>query len=140
MCRTSGATWSLRVGSLGPDTRLHAAAALAAYQTVCCLLPARSFPLPLALRPPSPPPCWAASPHHLTTSTLPHTHAVLFGLLILLSIAVAAACYWMKWGLTATFLVACLWALNAVVMFLGMGACDVGAGHLVWHQFTDVRF
>ena len=47
--------------------------------------------------------------------------AVLFGLLILLSIAVAAACYWMKWGLSATFLVACLWALNAVVMFLGMG-------------------
>lgn len=47
--------------------------------------------------------------------------AVLFGLLILLSTAVAAACYWMKWGLSATFLVALLWALNAVVMFLGMG-------------------
>lgn len=54
-------------------------------------------------------------------SPAPHFPAVLFGLLILLSIAVAAACFWMKWGLSATFLVACLWALNAVVMFLGMG-------------------
>ncbi|KAI7842724.1 hypothetical protein COHA_003654 [Chlorella ohadii] len=54
--------------------------------------------------------------------------AVLFGLLILLSIAVAAACFWMKWGLSATFLVACLWALNAVVMFLGMGMLNGAKG------------
>lgn len=93
-----------------------------------------SFQLALALRLPSPPPCWAAPPPHLTTSSLPHAQAVLFGLLILLSIAVAAACYRMKWGLTATFLVACLWALNAVVMFLGMGERGMGRGHMVWHQ------
>jgi hypothetical protein len=54
--------------------------------------------------------------------------AVMFGLLILLSAAVAAACYWMKWGLSATFLVACLWALNAVVMFLGMGMLNGAKG------------
>ena len=63
-----------------------------------------------------------AAPLPLASPTHPTPPAVLFGLLILLAPMVAAASYYMKWGLTATFLVACLWALNAVVMFLGMGA------------------
>ena len=54
--------------------------------------------------------------------------AVLFGLLILLAIAVAAACWRMHWRLTATFLVALLWALNAAVMFLGMGMLNGAKG------------
>lgn len=74
------------------------------------------------LMPPHTPTC---TPVVTTPPLPPHRRpappAVLFGLLILLAPAVAAATYSMKWGLSATFLVACLWALNAVVMFLGMG-------------------
>ncbi|KAL4425915.1 hypothetical protein ABPG75_009931 [Micractinium tetrahymenae] len=47
--------------------------------------------------------------------------AVLFGLLIAMSGAVAAACLRMRRGVLATSLVALLWLLNAVVMFLGLG-------------------
>lgn len=52
---------------------------------------------------------------------------MLFGLLILLSGAVAAACFRMRRGVLATSLVALLWLLNAVVMLLGLGEHAVAA-------------
>lgn len=46
---------------------------------------------------------------------------MLFGLLILMAAAVGWACFTMRWGLTAIGLVAALWLLTAIVMFLGLG-------------------
>lgn len=78
------------------------------------------------IRAPTPPrPCARArapTPPHLSPPSPPrHTSAVLFGLLILLSAAVAAACFRMRRGVLATSLVALLWLLNAVIMLLGLG-------------------
>lgn len=58
---------------------------------------------------------------HLDLAACLSLAAVLFGLLIIFSAAVAWTCYSMRRGMLATALVCCLWALNAVVCLLGLG-------------------
>lgn len=90
-----------------------------AVSSVSDCLPACPGPLMLAWPLAAP---LAASRLRSHVGTLPCLpSAVLFGLLILVSGAVAVACYRMRRGVLATSLVALLWLLNAVVMFLGLG-------------------